>query len=274
MDLSTIIGVIAGIFVIVFGIGFKQLGNFWDLSSLIIVAGGTITALVACYPFSMLKNFPHHMKIITQAKRFNNEACIEMLAEFAMDARKNGLLALEQRAEELSDEFLKFAIMLIVDSHDPQDVRKILDDKLDYMVARHESELSIYEKGSALAPAFGMIGTLIGLINMLKGMNLAEGASDTLGHDMSLALITTMYGCLMANLLFQPIAKKLTIRNDEEYLYRQLIIEGVLSIQKGDNPKFLREKLYTFLKERLNRAGREEDGEGGEKKKKKKGKKE
>lgn len=273
MDLSTIIGVIAGVLVIVYGIGFKDLKNFWDLPSFIIVIGGTFTTLMACYPFSMLKNFPHHLKIIMQSKRFKNEESIEMMAEFAMDARKNGLLALEQKAEELKDEFLKFALMLIVDSHDPQDVKQILNDKLDYMVARHEAEMGIYEKGSALAPAFGMIGTLIGLINMLKGLNLAAGASDSLGENMSIALVTTMYGCLLANILFHPIAKKLSVRNEEEYLNRQLIIEGVLSIQKGDNPKFLREKLYTYLRERQNGGSIEEGDQEGKGKKKKKGKK-
>ena len=190
-----------------------------------------------------------------------------------MEARKNGLLALEQKAEELKEPFFKYAIMMIVDSHDPQDVRTLLNDELDYMTTRHETEIGIYEKGTVLAPAFGMTGTLIGLINMLMGLNLADGASDSLGASMSVALITTFYGCLLANLFFAPIAKKLTIRNDEEYLYKQLIIEGVLSIQAGDNPKFLKEKLYCYLKERLNENLKEE-GDGGGKKKKGKGKKE
>lgn len=270
MDLSTIIGGVAGVLILLMGIGFSKIGNFWDAPSLFIVVGGTFMALIASYPFSMLKNFPRHIKFIMQSRRFNIEKCIDMLVEFATDARKNGLLALEQKAEELDDEFFKFAIMLIVDSHDPQDVRQILNDKLEYMLVRHESEIGIYEKGAAMAPAFGMIGTLIGLINMLKGLNLSQGASDSLGEDMSTALLTTMYGCLMANMLFLPIAKKLTIRNEEEYLYKQLIIEGVLSIQKGDNPKFLREKLCNYLSERQSgKTQGEEDAEGGGKKSKK-----
>jgi len=230
-------------------------------------------AIVASYPFSILKNIPSHMRILFQGKRFHNMSCIETLVEFAMEARKNGLLALEQKAEELKEPFFKYAIMMIVDSHDPQDVRTLLNDELDYMTTRHETEIGIYEKGTVLAPAFGMTGTLIGLINMLMGLNLADGASDSLGANMSVALITTFYGCLLANLFFAPIAKKLTIRNDEEYLYKQLIIEGVLSIQAGDNPKFLKEKLYCYLKERLNENLKEE-GDGGGKKKKGKGKKE
>lgn len=273
MDLSTLIGIVLGFVIIAVSItmdGIKAINNFINMPSLFIVVGGTIMALVASYPFSILKNIPSHMRILFQGKRFHNISCIETLVEFAMDARKNGLLALEQKAEELKDPFFKYAVMLIVDSHDPRDVRTLLNDELDYMTTRHETEISIYEKGTALAPAFGMIGTLIGLINMLMGLNLADGASDSLGASMSVALITTFYGCLLANLFFAPIAKKLTIRNDEEYLYKQLIIEGVLSIQAGDNPKFLKEKLYCYLKERLNENLKEE-GEG--KKKKGKGKK-
>ena len=264
MDLSTLIGIVLGFVIIVVSItmdDIKAINNFINMPSLFIVVGGTIMAIVASYPFSILKNIPSHMRILFQGKRFHNISCIETLVEFATEARKNGLLALEQKAEELKD------------SHDPQDVRTLLNDELDYMTTRHETEISIYEKGTALAPAFGMTGTLIGLINMLMGLNLADGASDSLGASMSVALITTFYGCLLANLFFAPIAKKLTIRNDEEYLYKQLIIEGVLSIQAGDNPKFLKEKLYCYLKERLNENLKEE-GDGGGKKKKGKGKKE
>lgn len=276
MDLSTLIGIVLGFVIIVVSItmdDIKAINNFINMPSLFIVVGGTIMAIVASYPFSILKNIPSHMRILFQGKRFHNTSCIETLVEFAMEARKNGLLALEQKAEELKEPFFKYAIMMIVDSHDPQDVRTLLNDELDYMTTRHETEIGIYEKGTVLAPAFGMTGTLIGLINMLMGLNLADGASDSLGANMSVALITTFYGCLLANLFFAPIAKKLTIRNDEEYLYKQLIIEGVLSIQAGDNPKFLKEKLYCYLKERLNENLKEE-GDGGGKKKKGKGKKE
>lgn len=276
MDLSTLIGIVLGFVIIVVSItmdDIKAINNFINMPSLFIVVGGTIMAIVASYPFSILKNIPSHMRILFQGKRFHNMSCIETLVEFAMEARKNGLLALEQKAEELKEPFFKYAIMMIVDSHDPQDVRTLLNDELYYMTTRHETEIGIYEKGTVLAPAFGMTGTLIGLINMLMGLNLADGASDSLGASMSVALITTFYGCLLANLFFAPIAKKLTIRNDEEYLYKQLIIEGVLSIQAGDNPKFLKEKLYCYLKERLNENLKEE-GDGGGKKKKGKGKKE
>ena len=146
----------------------------------------------------------------------------------------------------------------------------IRNSELDIMAQRHEESLGIYEKASAFAPAFGMIGTLVGLVNMLKGMDIESGGAGNIGQDMSVALITTFYGCMFANLLFSPIAKKLRVRNEEEFLYKQIMIEGILAIQSGDNPKFLKEKLVTYLgqKERAKILDAE-GGEGGEKKSKK-----
>ena len=126
----------------------------------------------------------------------------------------------------------------------------ILELEIDSLAARHDEVAGMYEKASAAAPAFGMIGTLIGLINMLKGLNMdGGGGSSSLGEDMSVALITTFYGCLLANLIFNPIASKLRIRHQEEELYCSLVIEGVLAIQAGENPKFLREHLLATLKQ-------------------------
>ena len=109
--------------------------------------------------------------------------------------------------------------------------------------------MGIYEKASAMAPAFGMIGTLVGLVNMLKNMSMDAGGSSTIGKDMGTALITTFYGCILANLIFGPIAMKLKVRSDEEYLCKEIIIAGVLSIQSGETPKFMEEKLISFLEQ-------------------------
>ncbi|GFI43051.1 chemotaxis protein PomA [Lachnospiraceae bacterium] len=118
------------------------------------------------------------------------------------------------------------------------------------MLTRHEDCIGIYDTLDAKAPAFGMIGTLVGLVNMLKGMNLDEGGAGDIGPAMGTALITTFYGCVLAHMIFSPIAKKLRVRNDEELLYKQIMIEGILAIQAGDNPKFLREKLVTFVSQK------------------------
>lgn len=168
--------------------------------------------------------------------------------------------------------------MLIVDATEPEEVRNMLENELELMAQRHDEGAGIYEKASAFSPAFGMIGTLIGLVNMLKGMDLDSGSAGNIGPDMAVALITTFYGCMLANLLFLPIAKKLRIRNEEEMLYKQIMIEGILSIQSGDNPKFLKEKLLTFISQRdreklLALEGGEGGQEQGKKKKEKKEKK-
>ncbi|GFI35982.1 motility protein A [Lachnospiraceae bacterium 50-23] len=271
MDLTSIIGVVLGLVLIVFvGITPSLLGNFWDGASMAIVIGGTLSAVIASYPLSKLKDVPKHMKILLQGKRYNVGALIDTLVEMAQLARKNGLLALEEKANEIEDMFFRQGIMLIVDATEPEEVRDMLENELDIMAQRHEESLGIYEKASAFAPAFGMIGTLVGLVNMLKGMDIESGGAGNIGQDMSVALITTFYGCMFANLLFSPIAKKLRVRNEEEFLYKQIMIEGILAIQSGDNPKFLKEKLVTYLgqKERAKILDAE-GGEGGEKKSKK-----
>jgi chemotaxis protein MotA len=140
-------------------------------------------------------------------------------------------------------------VLMIVDANDPDKVRFVLERRLDDMAARHEEVRGMYLKGSALAPAFGMIGTLVGLINMLKGMNLGgSGGASSLGKDMSIALITTFYGSALSNIFFHPIAQKLAVRDAEEELYCSTIIEGVIAIQSGENPKNIRENLLGSIK--------------------------
>lgn len=275
MDITSILGVVIGAVLIVFvGIGPKALGNFWDGPSMAIVLGGTLAAVIASYPLTMLKEVVKHAKILFQGKRYNTGELIDILVEMAQLARKNGLLALEEKANEIDDMFFRQGIMLIVDATEPEEVRSMLENELDIMSQRHEEGIGIYEKAAGYAPAFGMIGTLVGLVNMLKNMDMEAGGSSSIGQDMGVALITTFYGCVFAHLIFSPIAKKLRIRNEEELLYKQIMIEGILAIQSGDNPKFLKEKLVTYLgqKERAKILD-SEGGESAEKPKKEKGKK-
>ncbi|MGO5053710.1 motility protein A [Lachnospiraceae bacterium LCP25S3_G4] len=264
MDFTSIIGLVLGLVFIVNGIGLQKMGNFIDPGSVLIVVGGTFAAVIGSYPFRLLKQLPKHFKIILSGKKYNPTAAIDSLVDLAQLARKNGLLVLEEKANELTDPFFKQSVLLIVDAMDTEKVRELLETQLDIMSQRHEEQAGIYEKAASMAPAFGMIGTLVGLINMLKGLNLDAGGSSNIGSDMSVALITTFYGCLLANVIFMPIAKKLRIRNDEEILYKQLIIEGVLSIQSGDNPKFLKEKLVSYLEQKQQKKILEgKTGKGG-----------
>lgn len=250
MDISLILGWILGIALIINGIEIKNLGNFIDIPSVVIVLGGTVAALVASFPFSSLAKIPKHIGIMISNKNYNAEKVIDTLVEMAKTARKKGLLVLEEQANEVKDPFLKQSIMLIVDAMDAEKIREMLESEVEAMADRHDEDVSFYEKGSSVAPAFGMIGTLVGLVNMLKNMNMDSGGSSTIGSDMSVALITTFYGCVVAHLFFSPMAKKLRIRNDQELLYKQIIIEGVLSIQAGDNPKYLEEKLLSYLSQK------------------------
>ena len=270
MDLSTIIGLVLGFALIVWGIGIGQLGNFWDPKSLALTVGGTVAAVIASFPFGHLKKMGSHFKILVAGGKYNYGALIEQMVEMAQLARQNGLLSLEEKANEIDDPFFKEGLMLVVDATEEEELRARLQNELDAMAERHDAGVAIYEKASGYAPAFGMIGTLVGLVNMLKNMNVDEGGASSLGADMSVALVTTFYGCIFANLIFAPIAKKLRIRNDEEIQYRMIMMEGIISIQAGDNPKLLREKLLSNLDQKTQAKLR--DG-GGKKKKEKKSKK-
>lgn len=272
MDLTTIIGIVVGIALIINGIALDtsngiayvigNLKNFADAPSAIIVIGGTIAAVVANYSPKHLKAIPKHLQIMMDGKKFDPMEYIDTLVDFAQIARKNGLLALEEKANQVDDPFFKQGLMLIVDATDADRVKEMLNNDLDNLVARHEEVVGMYERASSTAPAFGMIGTLVGLINMLKSMNLEDsGGADSLGASMSVALVTTFYGCILANLIFNPIATKLRIRHSEEELCKTIIIEGVLSIQAGENPKFLKEKLISFLPQRQRELASEESGE-------------
>lgn len=269
MDITTLVGWVLAIFLVINGITVEKLGNFFDVPSIEIVLGGTVAALIACYPVRMLKDIPKHIAVCFQGKKFDCPKVIDQIVDFAMVARKDGLLALEDKAAEVTDPFFQQAILMIVDANDPDKVRALLEKECDDKAVRHEEVRGLYLKGSALAPAFGMIGTLVGLINMLKGMDLSgSGGASTLGQDMSVALITTFYGSALSNIFFHPIAQKLAVRENEEELYDSIIIEGVLAIQAGENPKYIREHLISSLPEKqakkLLAQGGEQPAVGGE----------
>ena len=240
----------------------SNLWNFFDAASIFITIGCTIFIVVASFPGSMLKAMPKHFKIILNNKMFDPKGYIDQLVELAQIARKNGLLSLEEKANEQEDPFFKQAIMLIVDANDQDKVRGILENDIECMSARHEDAAALYDKASSVAPAFGMVGTLVGLINMLMSMNLSgDGGADSLGTSMGTAMITTLYGCLLAHVVFGPVAQLLRGRDSEEVLCKQIIVEGVMAIQAGENPKSLRERLLTYMSQKQREMGGEGAGE-------------
>lgn len=275
MNITYIIGTVAAFAVMIIGMmqggsgGFitvSQLGNFIDPASVFIVIGCTFAVLIASFPISALTAVPKHFAVIMNAKRYDPMAIIDKLVELAQIARKSGLLALEEKGNQESDPFFKQCIMLIVDNNDADQAKEIMMNDIEQSVARHEDGAGMYDKAGAVAPAFGMVGTLVGLINMLKGMDVSSGdGASSIGTSMGTALITTLYGCVLAHMIFGPIATQLRRRDEEETLCKLIIVEGLMSIQAGANPKFLREKLLTFMgqKQRSEEGGKK-GKQGGE----------
>jgi chemotaxis protein MotA len=278
MEFSIIIGYVAVILALIFGIVFGENGidfnlmmNFLNGPSLFIVIGGVTFALLASFPFQTFKHIPRHLKMIISKDKKDPNEYIEIITELSKEARKKGLLALEEKANAFEDEFLKESVLLIVDAIEPDKLKIWFDQKLEYMDRRNAEERKFYEMGATLGPAFGMLGTLIGLVNMLKAMSL-DGGAEALGANMSVALITTFYGSMLANCFFIPMNNKLEMAQEREMLYKEMIIEGVISIKEGENPKYIQEKLQNFLAEH-EVFSKDLDGEGGGKKKPKKEKK-
>jgi chemotaxis protein MotA len=219
------------------------LGDYIDGGSIFIVVGGTIGALIACYPLEDFKKIFSLVKLAMQKSEIDLSKQIDDIVEMANLARKNGLLALEEKVNDMEDPFLKNAVMLILDGTDPELVKNVMETEVYFMDERHSKYVGMFLTGSSLAPAFGMVGTLIGLINMLQKLD----DPSNLGPSMAVALVTTFYGVLIANLIFNPIAKQLQLKNQEEQIQKDIIIEGILSIQDGENPRVIRDKLKAFV---------------------------
>ncbi|MBE5925844.1 MAG: motility protein A [Lachnospiraceae bacterium] len=267
MDLASIIGLVGCVVVVFFGIisgnqGFSALGNFYDLPSIFITIGGTFFCVMISYSLSdFFSSFKAFKNAIKTTKNDNVET-IKNIIDLSNIARKEGLLALEEAANNLEDQFMKKGVLLIVDGTDPELVRAIMETELSCIESRHKSVVGFYENIASMGPAWGMIGTLIGLVNMLK--ELSDIAS--VGPNMSVALLTTLYGSLIANWIAIPISGKLKFNNNTEVMLKEVMIEGLLSIQAGENPRVIEEKLKSFLSpaQRNSIGNEDENGFGGE----------
>lgn len=244
MDRSTIIGIISGFLIIAIAIMLEgNLLAFWSLSSLLIVLGGATCATLVNFSLDQFLEAKKVLKIAFHDVSQEPLEVIEKMVNMAEKARREGLLALENEIEDTEDEFLKKGVQLIVDGTDPDLVRNIMETDIIMTEERHKIGIGIFSSMGATAPAFGMLGTLIGLILMLRDLN----NPDALGPGMALALITTFYGSFLANLIFNPIAGKLKLKSEDESMIKEIIIEGVLSIQAGENPRIVSEKMKSFL---------------------------
>lgn len=244
MEISTLVGLGCGFLVLIIGmLDGGSLLAFMDMPSVFITFGGSIMALLVKFSFAQIINaykaFLHTLK----SGQADTASVMIAIIEYAKKARREGLLALEDDAQESNDAFLKKGIQLIVDGTDPELVRNILEIELAFMEERHRSNRGVFDTWGELAPGFGMIGTVIGLIQMLA--NLQD--SSSIGPAMAVALVTTLYGSVWANLVCIPISGKMAKKSEEEQFLKQIMIEGILSIQAGENPRIVEEKLNAFL---------------------------
>ncbi len=258
MDIATIGGIAAAVALTIISIFLSggNIMNYLDPGSALMTFGGSFAAVFASHPMARSLGV---MKLISTAIKqpnYQEEKLIQQLVAFSEKARREGLLALEDDMQEVEDEFMRKGIQLVVDGTDPEIIKTILYTELNQQQARHESGIKYFDDWSKLGPAFGMLGTLAGLIAMLA--NLSDASS--IGKGMGLALITSLYGALLANGICIPIKSKLQERDKAETLVKEITVEGILSIQSGDNPRILEEKLLTFLPPKRREAARTESG--------------
>ena len=265
MDLASLLGLGVAIALVVFGmlysetgIDFSVIANFIDIPSVLITFGGAFCATLA---MNSIKSYVGGLKsftLIFKPNAINSSEIITKIIGLSNVARKEGLLSLEEAASDINDDFLKKGILLIVDGTDPELVRGIMETELESIEGRHKGNIKFWQDLGAMGPAWGMIGTLIGLVNMLQ--NLSDASA--IGPAMAVALLTTFYGSLLSNWICTPVSTKLAANNDEEMIVKTIMIEGLLSIQAGENPRVIEEKLKSFLAPKDRPAS--QDAEGGE----------
>ena len=245
MDIATIIGLVGGLACIVMSVitsGGTMMGIL-DAPSMFMTVGGSFCALLIVAP---LKEVITTLKVMGKTFKipdFGEKMLVQNMVALSEKARREGILALEEGLEDLDDEFMKTGLRLVVDGTDGAVIRGIMESEMSQIEARHMNFIGIVNQWAGYAPGFGMIGTVLGLVGMLR--NLEDKSS--LGPNMAVALITTLYGCLLANWILGPMATKLAGQNANEMRTKEMIIEGVLSIQAGDNPRILAMKLLTYL---------------------------
>ena len=244
MDITTILGVVAGVGLVIGAImSGEGVMFFVDLPAAMIVIGGTLGATLINFRMSdILSVFRVLRKVFTSSQVSNTDTITE-LVRLAEKARREGVLSLEKELGDLDDDFTRKGFQYAVDGADPDTIRIILESELVSLEERHKLGQGIFVSMAQTAPAFGMIGTLIGLIQMLRSLQ----NPSMLGPGMATALVTTFYGAMLAYMFFQPVAGKLANRSKEELLQKELIMEGILAIQSGDNPRIVREKLMSFI---------------------------
>lgn len=245
MDIATIIGIVGGATVIVLGVATSggSLGGIIDIPSVFVTIGGSYACLFIVAPLKQALGLFKCMGRAFKLQDYGEKTLIQDMVTLSETARREGILALEEKVEELPNKFLKDGLKMVVDGTDANVIRTILENEMSQKEGRHMAMINVVNQWAGFGPGFGMMGTVIGLIGMLN--NLEDKSS--LGPNMAVALITTLYGSMLANWLVGPFAQKLMSQNTQEMTSMEMILEGILSIQAGDNPRILALKLLTYL---------------------------
>jgi len=262
--ITSIIGMVvalASIFIGIIALG-GQIPDFLNLPSVILVIVPTVACIIAGFPMATLKRVPGHFKVLL-GKDANPAEYIDKIVQLAEKARKEGLLAFEK--EQVDDPLMAYALRMMVDGLDKFSVKFALEDCINGIKERHMEAVSIYDKGAAYAPAFGMCATVVSLVNMLMNLDFADPAAiNSLGTNMAAALITTLYGSMLANIVFIPISGRLKVLHKKEIFCKTMICNGLLSILNGDNPRVIKDYLVEQLSTNDSMAFNEEMQSGGE----------
>jgi chemotaxis protein MotA len=245
VDIATVTGMLSAFGLVIFGITMgSPLTLFINAPSAMIVLGGTLGATLIAYPLREVFGIVGVVKNAFLHRLPASDSVITKLVELSNKARRDGILALESATNDIADQFMVRGIQLAVDGQEPEAIETILQTEIDKTRSRHKKGADILSSMGVFAPALGMIGTLIGLVQMLQNMS----DPNAIGPAMAVALITTFYGAMLANLLFNPLAAKLRGRSDDEVEVRELMLQGILAIAAGDNPRVVEQRLHAFLR--------------------------
>ncbi len=244
MDLATVVGLVLTMSLLIgsmaMGVG---IGPYIDIPSILIVFGGTTGVLLVGFKMEQMKSLAKFFMIAIKPPQEDLGELIKKMVDYSTKARRDGILALESDANNESNEFLKKGLSMAVDGNEPDTIRDLLEVEMEQTSTRHKLNASIFDQMAGFSGAMGMIGTLIGLVAML--LNMADPSA--IGPSMAVALLTTMYGAMIGNIIGAPVANILGIRDGDEVLAKTLILEGIMAIQAGDNPRTLEAKLLSFL---------------------------
>ncbi|WP_342427280.1 flagellar motor protein [Paenibacillus sp. FSL L8-0158] len=250
MDITIVLGIIAGIIALIGGFLWEG-GEFTGLlqgTSALIVFGGTFAAVVISYPASKLKTIPTALRMAFSRENNPTEQYIEDLVSMAATSRRSGVLALERISSEHPNAFLREGLQLVIDGTEQEQIKQILELELDAIEHKHEGYAKIFESAGGYAPTMGIIGTVMGLIHVLGSLT----EPTALGPSIAVAFIATLYGVASANLIFLPIASKIRAVSESEIITMDLLLQGILAIQNGENPKLVRKKLEFFIRSEQN----------------------